>query len=55
MLGVVGIFTKSHNWTKHVIIGIVLLWVGCWCTGIVIDFFGLDIGGSNPSGGSGYH
>ncbi len=55
MLGVVGIFTKSHNWTSKVIIGVILLWVGCWCTGSVVNFFGLIIGGSNPSGGGGYH
>ena len=55
MIGFVGIFTRSHNWTKHIIIGVVLLWVGCWCTGAVIDFFGIIIGDSQNSGGGGYH
>ena len=36
------------------IVAIVLLWIGCWCTGGVIEFFGIEIGGSN-SGGSGYY
>lgn len=36
------------------VVAIVLLWIGCWCTGEVIEFFGIDIGGSN-SGGSGYY
>lgn len=54
LLGVVGIFTRSHNWTRHVILGIVLLWVGSWCTGTVINLLGITIGESGSSGG-GYH
>ncbi|MFX0105248.1 MAG: hypothetical protein ACFE75_07140 [Candidatus Hodarchaeota archaeon] len=54
MIGVVGIFTRSHNWTRHIIIGIILLWVGCWCTGTVIDLLGIPIGDSGGLKG-GYH
>ncbi|MFX1309857.1 MAG: hypothetical protein ACFE9M_04840 [Promethearchaeota archaeon] len=55
LVGFVGIFTRSHNWAKHVIIGIALLWIGCWCTGAVLELFGIIIGGSTSSGGGGYH
>ncbi|MFW9821185.1 MAG: hypothetical protein ACFFE5_16395 [Candidatus Thorarchaeota archaeon] len=54
LLGFVGIFTRSSHWPRNVIIGIALLWIGCWCTGSVIDFFGILIGDSTSSGG-GYH
>ena len=55
IVGFVGIFTRSHNWAKHVIIGITLLWIGCWCTGAVLEFFGITIVDSTSSGGGGYH
>ena len=35
------------------IIGVVLLWVGCWCTGVVVDILGITIGNEHASGG--YH
>ncbi len=38
------------------IVAIVLLWVGCWCTGIVLDIWGFTIGNpQNTGGGSGYY
>ncbi|MFW9826692.1 MAG: hypothetical protein ACFFEY_03620 [Candidatus Thorarchaeota archaeon] len=55
LLGFIGIFTHGCNWTKKVIIGVVLLWVGSMCTGIVIDLFGIITIGFESSGGSGYH
>ena len=55
IVAVFGIFIKSDKWIKKVIIGTTLLWVGCWCTGAVLDFFGILIGQSTSSGGSGYH
>ena len=35
------------------IVGIVLLWVGCWCTGTVIEIFGIPLG--DEGGTPGYH
>jgi hypothetical protein len=55
VLGFIGIFTHSRDWVKKVIFGVVLLWVGSMCTGIVIDLFGIITIGSESSGGSGYH
>jgi len=36
------------------IVAIILIWIGCWCTGEVIEFLGFEFGGSN-SGGSGFY
>jgi hypothetical protein len=55
IVAVFGIFTKDNKWIKKVIIGATLLWVGCWCTGAVLDFFGILIGEATSSVGSGYH
>ena len=49
--GVVGILTKSRSWAKYVITGTVLLWIGCWCTGAVIEFLGWSLSGPNTTGG----
>ena len=38
------------NW---LIMGVVLLWIGCWCTGAVVELFGTTIGTDRPTGG--YH
>ena len=38
---------------RWLIMGVVLLWVGCWCTGAVVDLFGTTIGTDRPTGG--YH
>jgi len=54
MFGVVGVFTKSRNWVKHVIVGVILLWIGAWCTGAIINFLGFNIG-PDANSGSGYH
>ena len=45
---------KSLN-IKWAILGIALLWIGCWCTGEVLNFFGYIIGSGTSSGSSGYH
>jgi hypothetical protein len=55
LIGFVGVFARSHSWPKQVIIGVTLLWIGCWCTGVVLELFGIPIGDSTSSGGSGYH
>ncbi len=39
--------------TRWLIVGIVLLWVGSWCTGTLIELFGIQIGINQPS--DGYH
>ena len=28
------LYSRGHNWTKKVLVGVVLLYVGCWLTGI---------------------
>jgi hypothetical protein len=51
---VASLFLGSRSMrTKWFILGIVLLWAGCWCTGSVIEFFGISIG--DASGTPGYH
>ncbi len=53
--GVVGIFTRSRYWVRYIVVGVVLLWIGSWCTGLVIDFLGIPISGPGATGsGSGY-
>ncbi len=54
LIGMVEIFTRSGRWAKKVVLGVVLLWIGCWCTGAVVNFFGILIGEAT-SGGSGWH
>ena len=44
--------SKSIN-TRWFILGIVLLWIGCWCTGSVLNIFGIIIG--NETSNPGYH
>lgn len=53
-LGVMGIFTKGYEWTNKLIVGIILLYIGCWLTGTVLEFMGVEIGRSSSSDG-GYH
>ena len=53
LIGLVEIFTRSGRWTKKVVIGVMLLWIGCWCTGTVVNFFGILIG-NTTSGGQGW-
>jgi hypothetical protein len=55
LVGVVGIFARSSHWIRNVIVGVTLLWIGCWCTGAVVNLWGYLIGDSTSSGGSGYH
>lgn len=43
---------RSMN-IRLLIIGIVLLWIGCWVTGSVFNLFGSTIGNERPP--SGYH
>ena len=41
IVGVIGIFARSGKWMRNIIVGVALLWVGCWCSGTVIDILGL--------------
>jgi len=53
-ISILSLFTggRSMN-TRTLIIGIVLLWIGCWVTGSVFNLFGITIGTERPTGG--YH
>lgn len=54
VISVLSIFTGGRSIRVHyLIIGIVLLWIGSWCTGIVINIFGIPIGNDQVTGG--YH
>ncbi|MFW9969451.1 MAG: hypothetical protein ACFFDF_04565 [Candidatus Odinarchaeota archaeon] len=55
LIGFVGILTRSTHWIRNVIIGVALLWIGCWCTGAVLNLLGVPIGDTTSSGGSGWH
>jgi hypothetical protein len=55
LVGFVGILTRSPRCVRNVIIGVTLLWIGCWCTGAVLNLFGIAIGDATSSGGSGWH
>ncbi|MFW9822400.1 MAG: hypothetical protein ACFFE4_05670 [Candidatus Thorarchaeota archaeon] len=41
---VVSVFTGRILRFKYFIVGIALLWVGSWCTGIPFEFLGIPIG-----------
>ena len=55
LISFLSVFTGRSVNTKYLIGGILLLWVGCWCTGAVLDLFGLSFGDSTSSGQGGYH
>ena len=52
--GFAGIFVGGKNWIKSLILGGLLLWIGCWCFGIpsIWDVFST---GSGTGGSGGYH
>ena len=54
LISVLSIFAQRSMNMRYFIMGIVLLWVGCWCTGTVIEFFGFTVGNEHTAGG-GYH
>ena len=54
LVSILSLFTGGRSIRFHyLIVGVVLLWVGCWCTGAVVDLFGITIGNERASGG--YH
>jgi len=52
-ISVLSLFVSKSIHTRSFIMGIVLLWVGCWCTGSVLNIFGITIG--NETSNPGYH
>ncbi|MFX0167326.1 MAG: hypothetical protein ACFE9V_18535 [Candidatus Hodarchaeota archaeon] len=53
IINILSIFVGRRIHTRSFIIGIILLWIGCWCTGTVLDLFGFTIG--NETSNPGYH
>ena len=51
----VNVFLGGRIKVGWMIAGIVLLWIGCWSTGAVLNLFGFTFGESTSSGGSGYY
>ncbi len=53
-ISILSLFTGGRSMrTSTLIVGIVLLWIGCWVTGSVFNLFGITIGNERASGG--YH
>jgi hypothetical protein len=52
-VGIMGMFTRGYNWVGNLLVGIMLLYIGCWLTGAVLNIMGFEFGDSNSSGG--YH
>jgi hypothetical protein len=54
IFGFAGIFMRGKNWIKSLILGGLLLWIGCWCLGIpsIWDIFSP---GTGTGGSGGYH
>ena len=54
LISILGLFTGGRSIRFHyLIIGVVLLWIGSWCTGIIVEIFGITIGNETATGG--YH
>jgi hypothetical protein len=54
LMAIVGIFSQRSPWMRNLVLGLVFLWIGCWCTGTIVNFFGFLIGEAT-SGGQGWH
>ncbi len=55
IFSIVSLFTGRSINTKYFIMGIVLLWAGCWYSETVLDIFGFTFGDSSSQGQTGYH
>jgi hypothetical protein len=53
VISVLSLFTSKSIRIRSFLIGIVLLWIGCWLTGSVLNIFGITIG--NETSNPGYH
>jgi hypothetical protein len=55
LLGIIGLIGRRFS-IGYIVMGAILLWIGCWMTGITFNFFGVDFGGGSSSASSrGYH
>ena len=54
LFSILSVFVQRSLSPRYFIMGIVLLWIGCLCTGTVIEFFGFTVGNERSAGG-GYH
>jgi len=58
-IGLISVLTGRSLNTKWILMGAVLIWIGCWCTDSVLEFnfwfWKVVFGDSTSSGGSGYH
>ena len=52
-ISLLSLFVSRSIRTRWLLVGIVLLWIGCWCTGSVLSIFGITIG--NDTANPGYH
>ncbi|MHA2398540.1 MAG: hypothetical protein ACXADU_06590 [Promethearchaeota archaeon] len=52
---IVSVFFGKTLSFKYFIIGVILLWIGCWVSGVTTNLFGFTIGSSNTPGDNGYH
>lgn len=55
ILWVLSIFANKSIKVHWLILSLVLLWVGCWCTGTTLEIWGYIIGEGTSSGKSGYY
>ena len=55
VLWVLSIFANKSIKVHWLILSLVLLWVGCWCTGTTLEIWGYIIGEGTSSGNSGYY
>ncbi|MFW9941338.1 MAG: hypothetical protein ACFFFT_09875 [Candidatus Thorarchaeota archaeon] len=53
LISVLSLFISRSIHTRWFILGIVLLWIGCWCTESMLTIFGVAIG--NEPTNPGYH
>ncbi|MHA1914461.1 MAG: hypothetical protein ACW986_03710 [Promethearchaeota archaeon] len=54
-VGIIGLFAGFRMRARLFLVGVVLLWIGCWTTGTMVKLFGIPIGNAHTGGGSGYH
>jgi hypothetical protein len=53
-IGIMQLFTRGYNWVGNILLGVILLYIGCWLTGAVLNLMGFEFGNSDSSSG-GYH
>ena len=53
IISLVGIFLHHISW-KMVMSAVILLWVGCWLTGAMVNLLGIQIGDTNRGSGGYY-